>query len=151
MENAEGIGGAGLENLRFLRSGILTTVSLPVYGCQDVAISPGGAMDCFSMQRGNLMLGNPPGSLALEILVPPEIEILTPGHFVLTGARYQARIHSHGEARDVEHSRVYYVEPGERIIFGERQYGLRAYFCYRACFAGEKIRRITAAMPFARC
>jgi len=149
MENDKRIGGVGKENFRFPRSGIVMVVTLPLYGRQDLAISPGGAMDCFSMQRGNLMLGNLPGSPALEILVPPEIEILTPGHFVLTGARYQASIHTEGTIREVEHSRVYYVEPGERIIFGERQYGLRSYFCFRACFAGDEIRHSTEAMPFA--
>jgi allophanate hydrolase subunit 2 len=148
MQNDKRIGD-GKENFRFLRSGIFTVVTLPLYGRQDLAFSPGGAMDCFSMQRGNLMLGNPPGYPALEMLVPPEIEILTPGHFVLTGARYQASIHTEGTVREVEHSRVCYVEPGERIIFGERQYGLRTYFCYRSCLASDGIRHITEALPFA--
>jgi allophanate hydrolase subunit 2 len=149
MENDKKSGGAGKENFRFLRSGIFATVSLPLYGRQDLAISPGGAMDCFSLQRGNLMLGNPPGSPALEILVPPEIEIITPGFFVLTGARRQAYIHTKGAVRAVEHSRVYSVEPGEQITFGEKQYGLRTYFCYRADSAGDAIWHITAAIPFA--
>lgn len=150
MENAKRTGSVGQENLRFLRSGICEVVSLPFFGRQDLAISPGGAMDCFSMQRGNLMLGNPPGSLALEILVPPEIEIITPGHFVLTGAPYPVHIHSKGEVREAEHSRVYSVEAGERIVFGEKQYGLRTYFCFRACPAGDGIRYSTAAMPFSK-
>lgn len=149
MENDKSIGGAKKENFRFPRSGIFAAVSLPLYGRQDLAISPGGAMDCFAMRRGNLMLGNPPGSPALEILVPPEIEILTPGYFVLTGARYQASIHTEEKTREVEHSRVYYVEPGERIIFGEKQYGLRVYFCYRARSEGDGNRHITEAIPFA--
>jgi allophanate hydrolase subunit 2 len=150
MENDKKSVGAGKENFRFLRSGIFTTVSLPLYGSQDLAISPGGALDCFSLQRGNLMLGNPPGSLALEILVPPEIEIVTPGHFVLTGARYQAHIQTEGTACEVEHSRVYSVKAGERITFGEKQYGLRTYFCFRACSKNNEVRTITAAMPFAK-
>jgi 5-oxoprolinase (ATP-hydrolysing) subunit C len=143
-------GGAGKEYFGFPRSGIFTTVSLPSYGRQDLAVSPGGAMDCFSLQRGNLMLGNAPGAPALEILVPPEIEIIIPGHFVLTGARYQASIHMKGKTREVEHSRVYHVKPGERIIFGERQYGLRSYFCFRPCLKNDEVRVITEAIPFAK-
>ena len=148
MENDKKICGANKECFRFLRSGIVAAVSLPLYGGQDVAISPGGAMDCFSLQRGNLMLGNRPGSPALEILVAPEIKIITPGRFVLTGARRQARIHTEGAAREVEHSRVYSVETGERITFGEKQYGLRTYFCYRACSESDGIRYITETIPF---
>jgi allophanate hydrolase subunit 2 len=149
MENDKKINGAGQENFRFLRSGICEVVSLPLYGRQDLAISPGGAMDCFSLQRGNLMLGNPPGAVALEILVAPEIEIITPGLFVLTGARHPVCIRGQAVVREVKHSRVYSVKPGERIIFGEKQYGLRTYFCYRACSAGDEIGHITEAMPFA--
>jgi allophanate hydrolase subunit 2 len=40
------------------------------------------------------------------------------------------------------------VESGERIIFGEKQYGLRSYFCFRACAANDKVRYITGATPF---
>jgi allophanate hydrolase subunit 2 len=148
MENEKKINGAGQENFRFLRSGICEVVGLPFYGRQDLAISPGGAMDCFSLQRGNLMLGNPPGSAALEILVPPEIEIIAPGRFVLTGARYQVHIHGLGGGRMAEHSRVYSVKAGERIVFGEKQYGLRTYFCYRACAENDEVRTITEALPF---
>ncbi len=148
MENDKETCGAGKERFRFLRSGICETVSLPFYGRQDLAISPGGAMDCFSLQRGNLMLGNQPGSPALEILVPPEIEIITPGRFVLTGARRQACINTEKTVREVEHSRVYSVEPGERITFGEKQYGLRTYLCFRARSEGDGIRHSTEAIPF---
>jgi len=148
MKNGGKIRGGGKENFRFLRPGIVEAVGLPLYGRQDLAVSPGGAMDCFSLKRGNLMLGNPPETPALEILVPPEIEIITPGRFVLTGARRQARIQTKGALRDAENSRVYCVEPGERITFGEKQYGLRTYFCFRARSEGEKIRHSAEATPF---
>jgi len=141
-------GGVVVECFRFLRSGICEVVGLPLYGRQDLAVSPGGAMDCFSLQRGNLMLGNRSGAPALEILVPPEIEILTPGLFVLTGARCRVQKHAQGAIREIEHSRVYPVKAGERITFGEKQYGLRTYFCFRACAQGEGVRYITEAMPF---
>jgi allophanate hydrolase subunit 2 len=148
MENDKRIGSAGKESFRFLRSGIFAAVSLPLYGRQDLAVSPGGAMDCFSLQRGNLMLGNPPWSPALEILVPPEIEIITPGRFALTGARYQAQIQTKGAVREVEQRHVFAVEPGERIIFGEKRFGLRTYFCFRSGSEEDARRYITETMPF---
>ena len=119
-------------NIRLVKPGFCGTSGLPVYGRQHIGVSPGGAMDCFSLRRGNLMLGNPEGSPALEILGPPEIELLTPGRFVLTGARLEAFLHR-GDAEPVavEHSRVYEAEAGDRLKFGDKRYGLHTYFCFR--------------------
>ncbi len=119
------------QNYRLLSPGICETAGLPRYGSQDQAISPGGAMDNFSLKRGNLALGNPPETPALEILAAPEIEILVPGRFILTGARRPVQIQSGKTVREAGHSRVCAVQPGERVTFGEKQYGLRTYFCFR--------------------
>ncbi|MCX5792393.1 MAG: LamB/YcsF family protein [Elusimicrobia bacterium] len=143
-----GNSGCTAENLRLLKPGICETVGLPVYGRQDVAVTPGGAMDCFSLRRGNLLLGNPPGAPALEMLVPPEIEFLTSGRFALTGARRAARIIFGGAAREAEHSRAYAVAPGDRLTLGEKQYGLRTYLCFRAGAEADVAVRPAAAAPF---
>ena len=137
-----------LESFRLSRPGVCETVGLPLYGSQDLAVTPGGAMDCFSLRRGNLMLGNPPGAPALEILVPPEIEISAAGRFVLTGARRPARIRSGNTVREAGNDRAYSVEPGARITFGEKQYGLRTYFCFRPGVKGGKDRGSAEAVPF---
>ena len=119
-------------NIRLVKPGFCGTAGLPAYGRQHIGVSPGGAMDCFSLRRGNLMLGNPENSPALEILGPPELELLTPGCFVLTGARLEAFLHhGTGEPSPVEHSRVYAGEAGDRITFGNKLYGLQTYFCFR--------------------
>lgn len=140
---------AGGEGFRLLRSGISDWVSPPRYGRQDLGFSPGGAMDCFAMQRGNLLLGNPPAAPALEMIAPPEIEITAPGCFVLTGARRQARRHRGTTLLELEHSRVYSGQPGDRIVFGEKLYGLRTYFCFHVCRKNEEPLDGTAARPFA--
>ena len=125
---ASGVSG----NIRLLKPGFCGTAGLPNYGRQHIGVSPGGAMDCFSLRRGNLMLGNPEGSPALEILGAPEIEIVTPGRFVLTGARFDAFLHRGSAApAEIEHSRVYETEAGDRLTFGDKRYGLNAYFCFR--------------------
>ncbi|PIU18243.1 MAG: hypothetical protein COT18_10875 [Elusimicrobia bacterium CG08_land_8_20_14_0_20_59_10] len=143
-EKAAGIQG----NIRLVKLGMCGSACLPVYGRQHLGVSPGGAMDCFSLRRGNLMLGNPEGSPALEIVSPPEIEILTEGRFVLTGSRYDAflrrgpgepeqplRGHRCRELYErpelLEHSRVYEARPGDRLTFDARHYGMYTYFCFR--------------------
>ncbi|MDD5209870.1 MAG: LamB/YcsF family protein [Elusimicrobiales bacterium] len=134
-------------NMRLVKPGFCGTAGLPAYGRQHLAVSPGGAMDCFSLRRGNLMLGNPEGSQALEIVGPPEIEILTPGRFVLTGAKLQAFLRRGAdEPAEVEHSRVYEVEAGDKLAFGEKRYGLYTYFCFRGRAGGGTAPE--GAVPF---
>jgi allophanate hydrolase subunit 2 len=135
---------------RFIRPGLAELVSLPQYGRQDLGYSPGGAMDCFSLRRGNLMLGNPPSAPALEMIVPPEIEIEATGCFVLTGARRRALLYRGSAVYEVEHSRVCPAQPGDRIVFKEKQYGFRSYFCYRSWRENEPIPWSAAAIPFSR-
>jgi UPF0271 protein len=119
-------------NIRLVKPGFCGTAGLPAYGRQNIGVSPGGAMDCFSLRRGNLILGNPENSPALEILGPPEIELLTPGRFVLTGARLEAFLHRGAAGpEELEHSQVYEAEAGDRLTFGGKRYGLHTYFCFR--------------------
>jgi len=135
-------------NIRLVKPGFAGTAGLPAYGRQHIGVSPGGAMDCFSLRRGNLMLGNPEGSPALEILGPPEIAMLTPGRFVLTGARLEAFLRrGSGEPETVEHSRVYEVETGDRLTFGAKRYGLYTYFCFRGRAGGGSAP--AEAVPYA--
>jgi UPF0271 protein len=134
-------------NIRLVKPGFCGTAGLPAYGRQHIGVSPGGAMDCFSLRRGNLMLGNPEGSPALEILAPPELEILTKGRFVLTGAALEAFLgRGTGEPAAVEHSRVYEVEVGDRLTFAGKRYGLHTYFCFRGSAGGGAAP--AAALPF---
>jgi allophanate hydrolase subunit 2 len=139
----------GIGGVRLSGPGMAEPVSLPRYGRQDLGYSPGGAMDCFALQRGNLMLGNPPEAPALEMIAPPKIEILAAGCLVLTGARRRARLQRGTAVHELEHSRVYLAEPGDRIVFGEKHYGLRTYFCFRAGRDNETPSEGHAAWPFA--
>ena len=118
-------------NIRLVRPGFCGTAGLPKYGRQHIGVSPGGAMDCFSLRRGNLMLGNPEGSTALEIAGPPEIEFLTAGRFVLTGGKLDAFLARGGERTPMEHSSVHEARAGDRLTFGDRRYGTHTYFCFR--------------------
>ncbi len=119
-------------NIRLVRPGFCGTAGLPVYGRQDIGVSPAGAMDRFALRRGNLMLGNPEGAPALEIVGPPELEFLTAGRFALTGAALEARLaRQDGSALEVDHSRVYEAEAGDRLTFGGRRYGMYTYLSFR--------------------
>ncbi len=141
---------AAIDGIRLAGPGFAEPVSLPRTGRQDLGYSPGGAMDCFSLRRGNLMLGNPPGDPALEMVAPPELVVLAAGFLVITGAGRATRRLRGGTAEGLEHSRVYEAHAGDRVVFGARQYGLRTYFCYRVRREGETAPRGGDAVPFAR-
>ncbi|MDC7223087.1 MAG: hypothetical protein PQJ60_05055 [Spirochaetales bacterium] len=118
---------------RFRNPGMCVSVGLPHYGRQDVGITPGGAMDSFSLRCGNTLLGNKEESPALEILFSPEIEWEEAAYFVLTGApTLQTKLKRNGREEAVKHGRVYKVAPGDMVSFGERHYGMRTYLCYRS-------------------
>jgi len=141
---------AAIDGVRIAGSGMAEPVSLPRYGRQDLGYSPGGAMDCFSLRRGNLMLGNPPDAPALEMIAPPEIEITAAGFLVLTGARRAARLLRQAQSFTLEHSRVQDARPGDRIVFGGKQYGFRTYLCFRARRETEPGPPNGEAIPFSR-
>lgn len=135
-------------NIRLVKQGFCGTAGLPVFGRQHIGVSPGGAMDCFSLRRGNLMLGNPEGSPALEIMGPPEIEFLSAGRFVLTGGRLDAVLRRGPDVQqDLEHSRVYEAEAGDRLTFGDRRYGVYTYFCFRGRDGGGPVA--AESVPYA--
>jgi allophanate hydrolase subunit 2 len=128
------IGSSLGELVAFQRKGIYGLRAAPCFGQQDVGISPGGPMDRFALQTGNLMLGNPADQEALEFLLPPLINFFRPAYFVLTGAHFQVTLSSPGQPdAAVSHAVVTFAPAGSRLSFGPKTRGLRGYFCARAC------------------
>lgn len=115
-----------------VKPGLVKNVSLPSYGRQDVGITAGGAMDSFSYRTGNILLGNPEDTPALEILYPPTLKFTQDSWFVLTGAACNSvRLLSGGETLNIVHARVYRASRGSTLSFGPRAYGFRTYLCSR--------------------
>ena len=65
--------------LKVLKPGLQTTVQdIGRYGYQQFGISPSGAMDTFSMQVANILVGNPIGDAVLEAsIIGPKVEALS--------------------------------------------------------------------------
>ena len=114
-----------------LGTGIFQNVSQPVFGKQDLGLSPLGAMDLFSYETGNALLGNRCDAPALEMIFPPSFKFTENGFFVLTGAHRESMlIHPCGK-REIRHGRVYRANTDDILKFGEKCYGLRTYLCYK--------------------
>lgn len=121
-----------------LTNGICSFVKGPVYGLQDVGISPAGVMDRFSYWSGNILLDNAEDSPCFEIIFPIAFEAEEDMFFILTGAATSGSvIKSEGKLTIVEHGRVYRILKGQQLSIGNRIYGFRTYLCfrkYKACF-----------------
>lgn len=121
-----------------IQGGIFRSVGAPVYGRQDTGWSPGGPQDRFAVQTGNSMLGNADFAPALEIVSEPVLAFEEDCMFVVIGAKcadMRLAKMSDGGARPavVTHARVEFAEAGDRLSFGEKEYGFRVYLCYAAC------------------
>ncbi|MCP4752439.1 MAG: hypothetical protein GY866_16220, partial [Proteobacteria bacterium] len=117
-----------------VKNGLFKEVSAPVYGKQDVGITPGGAMDRFSFQVGNILLGNPADSPAFEIVIAPKFRFKQDCCFVLTGAEYRkvtlTEDSDQAVAVETVHGTVCFAPSGSTLKFGRKIYGFRTYLCY---------------------
>ncbi len=115
------------------KQGLYKTVSLPAFGNQDVGITPGGAMDLFAYQTGNVLLDNRRDAPALEMLFPPTLEFEQDTFFVLTGSScLGVRLSGPGGEQTIHHGEVSLARAGSVLSFGKRNYGFRTYLCYRS-------------------
>ena len=95
-------------------------------GYEALGVPRAGAMDAFALQAANLLVGNPPGAAALELLGGgAEFVAEAVTLFAVCGADLEARLN--GERIDLW--RATRARPGARLSFGGRAggWGARAY------------------------
>jgi allophanate hydrolase subunit 2 len=95
-------------------------------GYEALGVPRAGAMDAFALQAANLLVGNPPGAAALELLGGgAEFVAEAVTLFAVCGADLEARLN--GERIDLW--RATRARPGARLSFGGRTggWGARAY------------------------
>ena len=128
--------------IKAIKKGLYNTVGLPHFGQQDVGISPGGAMDRFSLETGNAILGNPASAPALEVLFPPTLTFEEDGFFILTGATQEgatlALPSSTEPPTTIPHATVCFAPAGSVLSFGEKSHGFRTYLCFRRMDASAR-------------
>jgi biotin-dependent carboxylase-like uncharacterized protein len=111
--------------IRVRQSGLLTTVQdTGRFGEYALGMPPSGAMDVFSFQVGNYLVGNEDGAAGLEITYfGPELELTEDAVIAITGAELPPRINGE-EAPTWETLRV---EEGDVLSFDYLKNGARAY------------------------
>lgn len=111
--------------IRVIRPGLLTTVQdLGRWGYQATGVAVAGPMDALSHRVANLVVGNPIAAATLEItLIGPELEFECAAVVGVAGAEFDVTAGGRSLATGVPAA----IAAGERLVFGRRQVGARAY------------------------
>ena len=109
-------------------AGLLTTVQdRGRYGYQRFGMPVSGAMDVFSLELANLLVGNDPGDACLETTISgPELEFTGATWIAITGADMDPRLNGQG----IPMNTTIDVRPGDRLGFRGLRSGCRAYIAF---------------------
>ncbi len=112
--------------------GLLTTVQdLGRAGQQRSGLTPGGAMDLFAASLANLLLGNPRGAAVLEItLLGPTLRFLAETRIAVCGGDLSPML----DGVPLPLWKTAAVRSGQRLLFGRRRCGARAYLAVSGGF-----------------
>jgi biotin-dependent carboxylase-like uncharacterized protein len=115
--------------LRLLNPGLCTLIV--DHGrprCRGLGVPVGGAADRFALDIGNALVGNPPGTAALEIsLNGPTLTSESDVACVLYGSPFEMTLD--GSAYDV--GKTFTLQRGQELRIGGTASGMRAYLCVR--------------------
>ena len=129
-------------SMTVIRPGMLTTVQdLGRYGRQHLGVPAGGPMDWWSHEAANRLVGNRPEAALLEVtLIGPELELGQNTIAAVVGAEFELSV----SGRSAPMNRAFAVEVGERLSFGRRVSGARAYIAVRGGIAVPPVMRSRA-------
>jgi antagonist of KipI len=114
---------------RVVRPGMLTTVQdRGRHGFQHLGVPAAGPMDWWSHEAANRLAGNDLDAAALEItLIGPELELTRSAIAAVVGANFEIDV----SGTSIPANRAFGIRAGERLAFGPRRWGARAYLAFR--------------------
>ena len=118
------------------------------YGWQHLGVPVAGPMDWWSHDAANRLVGNDPGAATLEVtLIGPELELGRDAIACVVGAHFEINV----SGRAVVMNRAFAVAVGERVSFGPRLAGARAYLAVDGGVdvpevMGSRATHVTAAL-----
>ena len=126
--------------VRVIRAGLLTTIQdLGRPGFRQFGVPTGGAMDRFSHELANRLVGNSPTAATLEMtLSGDELEFPAPTLIAITGGEFSP-ITTDLEQLSIPQHRPVLVPAGTRIRFQTAQRGCR---CYLAVSGGFSVPEV---------
>lgn len=126
-----------MRSLTVVRPGMLTTIQdLGRWGQQHVGVPVAGPMDWYSHRLANRLLGNGGDCATLEItLLGPELSADADVVCAVAGAEFQLTVDGHA----VAHGEPFALRAGQRLRFGARVRGARAYLAVRGGFTPRPV------------
>lgn len=114
-----------MNNMKIINPGFLTTIQdMGRVGYQKFGVPAAGAMDTWSMQLANILVGNHRNEGVLEItMTGPSIEFNDNQVIALTGATFDLTINK----KKVEMNKTIYVAKGDILRINRASNGMRAY------------------------
>jgi biotin-dependent carboxylase-like uncharacterized protein len=118
-------------------AGLLTTVQdRGRYGYQRYGMPVSGAMDLFSLELANLLVGNDRCDACLEATISgPELEFTGATWVAITGADMDPHLNGHG----IPMNTAIDVRPGDRLVFKGLKSGCRAYIAFAGGIAVPQV------------
>jgi len=125
--------------MKLIKKGLLDSwQSLPIFGMQHEGMPPGGAMDTFSLQIANALVGNDLYDKALEMHFPAGVyQFETSTLLAICGADFTACI----DNVEVPMNQPIKVPPGAMLSFTKPVSGQRVYVATRA-LQEEQVSRV---------
>jgi len=110
------------------KAGLLTTVQdKGRYGYQRYGMPVSGAMDVFSLELANLLVGNDPGNACLEATISgPELEFTNATWVAITGANMDPHLNDQG----IPMNTAIDVKSGDKLGFRGLKSGCRSYIAF---------------------
>ncbi len=111
--------------MHFIKSGLLTTIQdQGRFGMREYGIPLSGAMDQYSADLCNMILGNPKNTPLFEItLQGPAMRFSQPTTICITGAHLSPQVNDQA----IDQNKRVKISAGDILSFGKPTYGVRCY------------------------
>ena len=129
-------------SLKILRAGLQSTIQdLGRLGAAHLGISASGAADSLSLRIGNLLVGNPENTPAIEMTLTGDTILFHSETFIaLTGSKFKIDL----DEKPFSFWDGTYVRAGQVLTIGPTLMGARCYLCVRGGLQVKKIINSTS-------
>ena len=123
--------------IKVLQPGLYTSIQdMGRFGYRNLGVPLSGAMDAISASFANALLNNDKRDAVLEItMVGPKLEFMASTIIVITGADMSSKLNNIA----ILNNKIYLVESGDILSFGQLKNGLRCYLAVSGGFQTENV------------
>ncbi len=123
--------------IKVLKAGLFSTIQdKGRFGYGEFGVPRSGAMDLFSAELANSLLGNAVNDAVLEItMIGPKLQYMVDTQIVITGANMSPYLNNTA----LENNKVYNVKRNDVLSFMQLKSGLRAYIAVKNGFMSDMI------------